>query len=243
MTELPKPLMVRRTVCFGEAVYDGEAAVEEIVARRGPGHRRCARRACRARIPVLVDPEARSAEGSLPRLCWSTGSWRSAIPARPREDAPWVIALGPGFTAGVDSHAVVETQRGASAGPRSIGRACATRHRHTRRDRRDGRRAVSWPASPTDGILLARTAIGDRVATGQDCRDGRLAASGSPPRAPRPAAHGVRRGLIRSGTRGGSRVRWATSTLRRTCLLLHYLRQIAGGRRRRARSDSGKLMD
>ena len=36
MTELPTPLMVRRTVCFGEAVYSGEVSVEGVIARRFP---------------------------------------------------------------------------------------------------------------------------------------------------------------------------------------------------------------
>ncbi len=36
MTELPQPLMVRRAVCFGEAVYAGEVRVEEITARLAP---------------------------------------------------------------------------------------------------------------------------------------------------------------------------------------------------------------
>ena len=34
MTELAQPLMVRRTVSFGEAVYAGEVQIEGITARR-----------------------------------------------------------------------------------------------------------------------------------------------------------------------------------------------------------------
>ena len=34
MTELPQPAMVRRAVCFGEAIYEGAVRVEEIVGRR-----------------------------------------------------------------------------------------------------------------------------------------------------------------------------------------------------------------
>ena len=34
MTELPEPLMVRRAVCFGEAVWEGAVTVEDITAVR-----------------------------------------------------------------------------------------------------------------------------------------------------------------------------------------------------------------
>ena len=35
MTELPNPLMVRRTVAFGEAVYEAEVVVEGVFQRAG----------------------------------------------------------------------------------------------------------------------------------------------------------------------------------------------------------------
>ena len=57
MTELPEPLMVRRTVCFGEAVYEGEAAVEDIVARRVPDVAGVRAVLADRVIPILVDPE------------------------------------------------------------------------------------------------------------------------------------------------------------------------------------------
>ena len=58
MTELPHPLMVRRTVAFGEAVYEGEVVVEDITARRVEDVS-AARLALQARvIPILVDPDA-----------------------------------------------------------------------------------------------------------------------------------------------------------------------------------------
>ena len=59
MTELPHPLMVRRTVAFGEAVYEGEVVVEGITARRVEDVRRGpVWPSPRQVIPVLVDPQA-----------------------------------------------------------------------------------------------------------------------------------------------------------------------------------------
>ena len=65
----------------------------------------------RGEVPVLADPEARCREVLKP------GVLVDAILAKKNlgtqmDDAPVVIAVGPGFTAGVDCHAVVETMRG-----------------------------------------------------------------------------------------------------------------------------------
>lgn len=40
MTELGQPLAIRRSVAFSEAIYDGEARVEEVTARRWGRRRR-----------------------------------------------------------------------------------------------------------------------------------------------------------------------------------------------------------
>lgn len=110
ITELPAPLMVRRAVCFAEAVYEGETTVEGITARRVNAVPDALRLAATGVIPVLVAPQAPVA-GLKPRVLVD------AIMAKKNTgttlaDAPLVIGLGPGFTAGQDCHAVIETNRG-----------------------------------------------------------------------------------------------------------------------------------
>src|SRR5699024_6194011 len=66
-------------------------------------------------IPVLIDPEAACRAILNPRVLVD------AILAKRNTgtsitDAPVVISLGPGFTAGRDCHAVVETMRGHTLG-------------------------------------------------------------------------------------------------------------------------------
>jgi xanthine dehydrogenase accessory factor len=56
MTELPQPLMVRRTVAFGEAVYQGEVEVEGIRARYAEDLPAAHHMLGTGIIPVLVDP-------------------------------------------------------------------------------------------------------------------------------------------------------------------------------------------
>ncbi len=111
MTELPTPLMVRRAVCFGQAVYDGETMVEGLVARRVETLQEARSLAEGDIIPVWVEPEASVVALVKPQILVD------AIMAKMNTgtiitDAPLVIALGPGFTAGQDCHAVIETNRG-----------------------------------------------------------------------------------------------------------------------------------
>jgi xanthine dehydrogenase accessory factor len=62
-------------------------------------------------IPVLVDPEAHAVGTLNPRVLVD-GIMAKRNTGTQVTDAPLVIALGPGFTAGLDCHAVIETNRG-----------------------------------------------------------------------------------------------------------------------------------
>ncbi len=110
MTELELPLVVRRTVAFAQAIFDGETVVDGIRARRASLEEVAS---CLAQgiIPVLVDP-AGEAVGHLQPRVLVDGIMAKRNLGTHREQAPLVVALGPGFTAGVDCHAVVETNRG-----------------------------------------------------------------------------------------------------------------------------------
>ena len=60
MTDLPKPSSIRRTVCFSEAVYRGEAKVEEVRARLAANAADALRLLEENILPVIVDPKAES---------------------------------------------------------------------------------------------------------------------------------------------------------------------------------------
>ena len=164
MTELPYPLMVRRTVAFGEAVYEGEVTVEEITARRVKDTEAARRALAAGLIPVLVDPQGASLHTLQPQVLVD------AIMAKHNtgttlEQAPIVLALGPGFTAGQDCHAVIETNRGHYLGrvitegsaepdtgrPGSIG----------------GKTDERILRAPVAGAVVGSVEIGDRVVLGQ----------------------------------------------------------------------------
>ncbi len=114
-TELAQPTVVRRTVAFAEAVYGGEVTVEGVKARRIDSPRLVRATLSEGIVPVLVDPQAQAIARLRPRVVVD------AIMAKRNTgttlaDAPVVIGLGPGFQAGVDCHAVVETLRGHNLG-------------------------------------------------------------------------------------------------------------------------------
>jgi xanthine dehydrogenase accessory factor len=112
--ELPQPTVVRRTVSFAQAVFSDEVRVEGTIARKVKFDEIEATMAMGC-IPVLVDPDAVFVKLLKPQVVvdgilakYNTGTQIM--------DAPVVIGLGPGFTAGFDVHAVVETMRGHDLG-------------------------------------------------------------------------------------------------------------------------------
>ena len=119
MTEIATPLAVRRAVAFAEAIYAGTTRVEEIAARRYAVDEMSALvqepDALRRAVPVVVDPAATLVTRLRPAVVVD-GIMAKANTGTTLTDAPVVIALGPGFSAGQDCHAVIETNRGHDLG-------------------------------------------------------------------------------------------------------------------------------
>ena len=108
--EAPWPTVIRRGVAFAAAVYQGTVTVEGVSARRAelgdvPALLE------EGIVPVLVDPQGLSLAHLRPDVLVDAILAKRNTGTR-RSDAPLVIALGPGFRAGRDCHAVVETARG-----------------------------------------------------------------------------------------------------------------------------------
>lgn len=111
MLELPEPLVVRRTVAFAEAVREGIVIVEGIAACHADDPREARLTAHRGDIAVMVDPTAAHLPRLRPNILVDARLAKRNLDTT-REQARLVIGLGPGFTAGQDVHAVVETMRG-----------------------------------------------------------------------------------------------------------------------------------
>lgn len=115
ITELPQPLVVRRLVSFAEAVYSAEITVEGITARTTVDLSHANKILSVGEIAVLVDPQLESVESFSPLVLVDARMTKKPPVARP-QGIPLVIGLGPGFTAGEDCDAVIETMRGHSLG-------------------------------------------------------------------------------------------------------------------------------
>ena len=114
-TELPFPLAVRREVSFCEAVYDGRKEVEGIVACLVDSVEGIQDAWRAGMMPLLVDPEARVKDTIRPDVMID-GTMAKRNTGTRLTDAPLVIGLGVGFEAGVDVHAIVETNFGHNLG-------------------------------------------------------------------------------------------------------------------------------
>ncbi len=110
MTDLPQPTAIRRTVSFSQAIVLGETAVESITARKAE-ITDAANLLAKGVIPVLVDPDCLCRDVLKPDVLVDAILAKENLGTK-ITDAPVVIGVGPGFTAGEDCHAVVETMRG-----------------------------------------------------------------------------------------------------------------------------------
>lgn len=110
MTDLPRPTAIRRTVCFSQAIILGSFSVEGITGQRCTSDAVSAVLAA-GNIPVLADPDCTCRDMLKPDVLVDAILAKRNLGTR-ITDAPVVIAAGPGFTAGTDCHAVIETMRG-----------------------------------------------------------------------------------------------------------------------------------
>lgn len=164
MLELPRPLVVRRTVSFAAAVYAGEALVEGVQARLCQDLTEAGHAWQQRVIPVLIDPAGSSIPEFKPYVLLDA-IMAKANTGTAIKDAPIVIGLGPGFTAGQDVHAVIETKRGHHLG-RALYRGEAIPNTGVP-GMIGGYAAERLVKSPADGILKPIKEIGDLVAKGE----------------------------------------------------------------------------
>lgn len=111
ITEIEKPRAIRRLVALAEAVYAQAVDIEDLHGLLVPEPMAAGAAIEEGHIPVLVDPDCDCRE-SLSPVGLIDARMLKKPPEMGIEAAPTVVGLGPGFEAGVDCHAVVETQRG-----------------------------------------------------------------------------------------------------------------------------------
>lgn len=205
MTEIEKPTVIRRPVSFASAVFKNETEVEGIKACKvsGSGQRGHNKKSSpssfdlahvhdlinQGLVPVVIDPHLQILEQLSPDVLVEAtmAKKNSAVLIN---CAPAVIALGPGFTAGQDVHAVVETKRGHYLG-RVIYRGKALPNDGVP-GLIEGHSSDRLIKSPKKGIFIAKKKIGDMVSPGEQVGQ----VEDTPVKA---RIKGVLRGLIQDG--------------------------------------------
>jgi len=165
--ELPSPLTVRRSVSFSEAVYEGTQTVEGVTSRLVSADQfQVALEA--GEIPILIDPHANILNNQFltsPRFTFVVDARLMKTEPEPLPtNVALHIGLGPGFTAGANCHAVIETQRGHTLGRVYWQGQSAP---DSRQPDGDKRRVLRAPAA---GTLEPLKAIGD------PCKEGEVVA-------------------------------------------------------------------
>lgn len=196
ITELPQPLAVRRSVSFSESIFTGYITIEGVTGRNARDLDHALEITRQNEIPVLVDPHA----GIMQQLVDQEIAGRKSILVdarmKKRADnsqllpADLVIGLGPGFVAGVNCDAAVETMRGHFLG-RVIWQGAAEGDTGVP-DSVAGRDNERVLRAPVDGVLIALAELGDLLEVNQPIAQVSEVILRAPFR-------GVLRGLLRPG--------------------------------------------
>jgi xanthine dehydrogenase accessory factor len=163
--ELERPLVIRRAVAAAEAVFSGEIEIEGLVARRVDDAQSAATVAQTGTVAVLADPKGESLSVLRPVVVVDARMIKSNPGDTTLDLAPLVLAIGPGYTAGKDCHAVIETNRGHDLG-RVIWQGMA--EPDTGVPGKVGtHQADRVLRAPADGAIESVVSIGDQVRAGQ----------------------------------------------------------------------------
>lgn len=111
VTECANPSAIRRRAALCEAVWQGQATVEGVTCRRVDDPDEAARVAQAGEVPLLVDEHADCVSALRPAVVVDAILAKRNLGTQ-RGMAPITVGLGPGFAAGEDVDAVVETMRG-----------------------------------------------------------------------------------------------------------------------------------
>ena len=191
--EIAAPSAIRRNVAFSEAVYEGEWQVEDVRCCLAENMDAARKLLDEGRLVLLVDPEGESIAHFRPFAVVDAILAKKNL-GTSRSMAPVTVALGPGFEAGVDVDAVIETRRGHNLG-RVIYAGCAEKNTGIPGVIGGyGKERVIH--SPAEGVLRNVKKITDAVKKGEviaevETPDGKIPVEAT--------IDGLLRGLIRDG--------------------------------------------
>lgn len=112
--ELEQPRVVRRMASVAQAMFDGYYEVGGLKVKRVPLAQAKAI-ALTGIVPIVPDPNAETSKRFASQVVVDARMAKALLDTT-FDDADFVVGLGPGFEAGLNCHAVIETHRGHDLG-------------------------------------------------------------------------------------------------------------------------------
>jgi xanthine dehydrogenase accessory factor len=113
--EIENPTAIRRTVSYSQCVFDGEITIEDTTARLCKTLDEVDDAHFKGEIPVVIDSSGEFIDIVKPKIVIDAILAKKNLGTK-KSMADIVIGLGPGFEAGLDVDAIIETNRGHDLG-------------------------------------------------------------------------------------------------------------------------------
>ncbi len=114
-TETEKPTVIRRTVSFAEGIWTGAQTIEGVGSTLCRSREECLNAVKEGKVALIVDRDGDIIKELRPAVVVDAIIAKRNTGTR-IDMAPFVVALGPGFTCGKDADVVIETMRGHNLG-------------------------------------------------------------------------------------------------------------------------------
>lgn len=115
--DIPRPAHARRTMAFADALFDGVARLDGVLAKH-IGTIECLQFTlrCRGAISMTTEPLENVVAATRPNILIDARMRKRSIPEPQRNLAPLIIGLGPNFKAGENVDIAIETSWGSHLG-------------------------------------------------------------------------------------------------------------------------------
>jgi len=113
--EIDNPTMIRRTVSFGSAIFDGQAVVEGVKSIKAYNTKEIYQIWEQGHVPIIIDKECSILNEIQAKILVDATLAKRNLGTY-KDMAEITIGVGPGFNAGEEVDAVIETSRGHDLG-------------------------------------------------------------------------------------------------------------------------------
>lgn len=189
----PAPSHTRRGMAFVDALFEGKAELEGVLAKRAKTSADLTKMAdCHRAVPVVEAPLQSVVSSLRPDVLVDARMRKRENPESQRGLAPLTIGLGPNFEAGANADVAIETAWGEELG--AVIWSGRTRDLAGEPQELEGHARDRFVYAPVGGVFSTQLNVGDMVAQGREI----ARIGGTPVYAP---LSGCLRGITHDGVR------------------------------------------